>query len=88
MEENAEAWELWQAVQTQWRASGFGLIGLDYVAVNQEAIRLQIDLSNCLMQKIRALEHHTLKEQAKADDTSNGQKYIPNQKVHRQRKAR
>ena len=59
--ENAEVWELWIEVQTQWRAGGIGVIGLDYHAVYAEAARLEIELSPCVMKKIKALESFTLK---------------------------
>lgn len=58
--QNEEAWELWQAVQTQWRGAGLGIIGLDYLAVQQEADRMEIKLDRCTMSKIRALEKDTL----------------------------
>ena len=41
---------------TQWRTKGEKLIGLDYPAVYAEAARLQIELSTCTMEKIKALE--------------------------------
>ncbi len=60
MPENEEAWELWLEVRTQWRTAGFGVIGLDYTAVYREAERLEIDLSPCMMKKIKALESFEL----------------------------
>jgi hypothetical protein len=71
--ENLDAWDLWLSVQTQWRASGFGIIGLDYLALQQEADRLEIDLSICTMAKIRALEAYTLKQQSKKNVKSDTQ---------------
>ena len=60
MDENAEAWELWLEIQTQWRAGPAGILGLDYNILYMEAKRLEIDLSNCMMAKIKALELATL----------------------------
>ena len=62
---NIEAMELWVAVNTQWRGGGMSLLGLDYIAVAQEADWLEIDRSPCLMKKIRKLENHVLKSQRK-----------------------
>lgn len=56
MEINRDAFDLWVEVKTQWRSGFGGLIGLDYVAVNQEAGRMGIDLDVCLMSKIKVLE--------------------------------
>ena len=61
MEENKDAWELWIEIQTQWRVSGMGIVGLDYNLIYAEAERLGIDLSVCTMCKIKALEYVTLK---------------------------
>lgn len=60
MAENAEAWELWLAVNTQWRAGGLGIVGLDYPAVWAMAARLEIEVGNCLMRKIQGLEREVL----------------------------
>lgn len=56
METNLDAWLLWGEVQTQWRASFAGRIGLDYSEVRHAARYLEIDLSPCLWKKIQALE--------------------------------
>ncbi len=56
MEINRDAFDLWVEVKTQWRSGFGGLIGLDYVAVHQEAVRMGIDLDVCLMSKIKVLE--------------------------------
>jgi len=69
--ENEEALELWEAVATQWRAGGMGVVGLDYAEVRAWASDLAIDLSPCLWSKIRALERHEL-ERAYADRGSAG----------------
>jgi hypothetical protein len=47
-------------VQTQWRSNGFGFIGLDYVAVQQEAERYEIPLTRCNWKKLKALERYEL----------------------------
>ena len=60
MTQNADAWELWLEVQTQWRGGGVGIIGLDYHAVYREAARIGIELSNCTMRKIKVLERLAL----------------------------
>lgn len=60
MDENADAWELWLWVNTQWRAGGMGIVGLDYPAVYLVAGQLGIEMSTCLMGKIRALENAVL----------------------------
>jgi len=64
MDENAEAWGLWCSVNTQWRGGGMGIIGLDYPAVYAEARRMEIEVSNCVMGKIRVLERFVLGEMA------------------------
>ena len=56
MPENAEALALWQAVITQWRGAGMGIIGLDYREVRWWARELGFILSPGLWSKIRALE--------------------------------
>jgi len=66
MEANAETWELWLSVNTQWRAGGLGIVGLDYPAVYAEASRLEIEISNCVMNKIRALERFMLNKIAES----------------------
>jgi len=38
--ENRDAMRLWLAAQTQWRSSGFGLIGLDYTALDMSLIHI------------------------------------------------
>lgn len=66
--ENEDAVELMQAVHTQWRGAGFGVIGLDYITVYAESERIGIDLSPCLMNKIRALEYFELNRMNKRDE--------------------
>lgn len=60
LEENAEAWELWQWAQTQWRVSMSGPVGLDFPAVIELAEHLEIPMSRCLLRKMQALERHEL----------------------------
>ena len=71
---NEEALELWLASRTQWRAGGVGVVGIDYLAVQQEAERLEIDLNRCLMRKVQALEQLELKKQhgTERDNPGNG----------------
>jgi len=52
-------------VQTQWRAGGLGVVGLDYTAVYAEAARLEIECSVCTMRKIKVLEREVLRDMAK-----------------------
>lgn len=59
--ENIDAWELWNACATQWRASAFGPLGLDYSIVFKMAEFLEITIDNDMMQKIKALEYAYLK---------------------------
>jgi hypothetical protein len=62
--ENAPAWELWAAVDTQWRSAGMGgVLGLDWPAVLQIAGLLGIDVTPPLFRKIRLLEKDALTRQ-------------------------
>jgi hypothetical protein len=64
---------LWQAVQTQWRAAGFGLIGLDYAEVRRWAEELDIVMTPGLWSKIRQLEYYELGRQGRdADGATQG----------------
>jgi hypothetical protein len=47
-------------VATQWRSSGFSILGLDYPCLYQEAGRLGIELTTRTMRKIKALEKNVL----------------------------
>ena len=60
------------AVNTQWRA-GMSLVGLDYNVLFKMADQMEIDLSPCVLRKIRKLENHVLKNQGKDDDNGGGQ---------------
>ena len=51
--------------QTQWRSSGFGMIGLDYNAVFRVADALGIEMSEGLLNKMQAMEFDCLEEWAK-----------------------
>ncbi len=62
MDINLNAFDLWQAVETQWRV-GFTRVGLDYTVVYQEADRLGIELTTCTFNKIKALERWILSKQ-------------------------
>lgn len=69
--ENLPAWELWGFAQTQWRATGFGLVGLDFPAALQLADVLDIPATPTLLRKLRALEREELRaqgEQSKEKD--------------------
>lgn len=67
MPENAAAWELWGFCQTQWRSSGFGLVGLDFPACLDLAGQLDIPVTESLLRKLRALEREELRAQADKD---------------------
>lgn len=66
--ENFDAWRLWQNVNTQWRASAFQVVGLDYPAMFQVAEVLYIDMSPDLFGKIRELERYELERLRKEAD--------------------
>jgi len=66
MDENRDAWDLYCAMQTQWRASGFGVIGLDYAQIWPVAELLEIDVTQDVFRKIRLLEAEELKKQTAA----------------------
>lgn len=68
---NAEAMELWLHVQTQWRAGGLGLVGLDYTAVRREARELGLYMSHGMMRKLQSLEHYCLRMQKPKRSNSN-----------------
>jgi len=67
MPENVEAFELWEETNTQWRAGGMGIIGLDYGEVRIWARELDIDLSQCMWRKIKTLEAKALDKQYKTE---------------------
>jgi hypothetical protein len=66
--ENIDAWELWQSVATQWRASAFGLVGLDYQSVLLVAGLLGITLNDAVMAKVQELECWTLTRMAQESE--------------------
>lgn len=57
------------ATRTQWRGAGLGVIGLDYHVLYKEADRLGIDLSPCLMSKIRCAENMELERANRPKET-------------------
>ena len=65
---NIDIWELWQAVATQWRASGFGLVGLDYPSVQLVACLLGVTLNDAALQRIQLLESWTLTKMAEESE--------------------
>lgn len=58
--DNAPAWELWAAVQTQWRVGMGGPIGLDYPAVWLVAETMGVEMHSANLGRIRALEREAL----------------------------
>lgn len=67
LQANAQAWELWQKVQTQWRV-GLTLIGLDYTAVISVATIFGTSITPELLEKIQTLEYDTLNSIAEKSD--------------------
>lgn len=59
-EVNQDAWMIWQAIKTQWRAGGMGVVGLDYSEVRYAAKEFGIEYSTRTRQKIMALEREIL----------------------------
>lgn len=68
MPENTEAMELWDQVNTQWRAGAMGVIGLDYAEVRIRAKELDIEMSGCVWRKIKVLEGKVLEQQYKKEE--------------------
>ena len=62
IEQNEDVYELWRAVSTQWRTSGFGPVGLDYNVLFKIARLLFIPMTRPLLMKIKVLEGLTLKK--------------------------
>lgn len=62
MEENRQAWRLWNAVKTQWRTGVGGIVGLDYTALKMVAKMLDIKMNPCMLIKISELERITMEE--------------------------
>lgn len=60
---------LWQCCQTQWRTSGFGLVGLDYPAVERMADLLvpRVRMTGVVLAKLQQLEAYELRMQQKRD---------------------
>jgi len=56
---------LLDAAGTQWRATGFGVVGLDYPAVFAVAERMGIEVDEAMLHKLRAVERVTLAEERK-----------------------
>lgn len=65
LEGNEDTWFLWTSVQTQWRTSFGGVIGLDYMALDMVATKFDIELNKENFEKIRILEAETLKKKQK-----------------------
>ncbi len=63
MLENREIWQLWIYVNTQWRVSNGGIVGLDYTAVFAIAEVYGIELTPALCRKIKALEIYEIRRQ-------------------------
>jgi hypothetical protein len=62
---------LWLAVRTQWRAAGFGIVGLDYGEVRRSARDMDIRMTPGLWAKIKRLEYFELERQGKSADGAN-----------------
>jgi hypothetical protein len=74
MPDNRDAWDLWQAAKTQWRVGMGGLVGIDYTAVRQIAVVLDIDMTPALLYKLRELESYTLQYCMKKEADNHGGK--------------
>lgn len=64
--ENEEALCLWGEIQTQWRATGFGVVGMDWPAAFAVARVLHVPVTERLFKKLRALERAELERLADA----------------------
>ena len=64
--ENEEALRLWGEIQTQWRATGFGVVGMDWPAAFAVARVLHVPVTERLFKKLRALERVELERLADA----------------------
>lgn len=53
---NQDAWAVWKEVETQWRGSGLGIVGLDYGEVRRVCRDLEIPYSTRNKRKIKTLE--------------------------------
>lgn len=65
---NKEAWELWLAVDTQWRVAAFAVVGLDLPAVFMIADLFEIPVDKGLFQKLKLLERYELNRAKKEGD--------------------
>lgn len=84
MEENRDAWELYFALQSQWRVSGFGMVGLDYSQIWPVADVMEIEVTADVFRKIRLLEAEELKKQA--EQTGKGPRNDKNNPGHKRRR--
>jgi hypothetical protein len=57
--------------KTQWRTSGFGIVGLDYQAVFIVADTLEIEVNRVVLKKLQALEYFELNRIADDQDKDN-----------------
>ena len=71
-EEDADTWDLWTAIQTQWRVAFGGLVGLDYPAVFQVAAVMGIEIDDLILKKVQGLELHVIAESGKKEEEDNG----------------
>jgi hypothetical protein len=76
MPENEDAMDLWLTVQTQWRAGGMGIVGLDYAEVRVWAEELGIAMTPAMWGKIRKLERQTLAVSHANKDDSTGCSHV------------
>lgn len=65
--ENADAWGLLIAAQTQMRTGGLGVLGFDYLAIRYVASVTGVDVTPGILRKIQAVERHILNKQGKND---------------------
>ena len=63
---------MWLHANTQWRAAGLGLIGLDYLAVKAVARDLGIEWTAGMWRKMLALERFETSREGAGDDSFGG----------------
>lgn len=69
--ENEQALRLWGEIQTQWRATGFGVVGMDWPAAFAVARVLRVPVTERLFKKLRALERAELEHMAETAKDEN-----------------
>ncbi|WP_459900084.1 DUF1799 domain-containing protein [Desulfobaculum senezii] len=68
--DNAEAYRLWRAACTQWRATGFGVVGLDYPALFAVADIVDVDVTPRVLELVQGLERFELQRASERNETT------------------